>query len=33
MKNILIATDLTVNSDRALERAIRLAKSSGAKLG
>jgi nucleotide-binding universal stress UspA family protein len=32
MKNILIATDLTVNSDRALERAIRLAKGTGATL-
>jgi nucleotide-binding universal stress UspA family protein len=32
MKNILIATDLTINSDRALERAIRLAKCSGAAL-
>lgn len=32
MKNILVATDLTANCDRALERALRLAKSSGAKL-
>lgn len=32
MKNILMATDLTINSDRALERAVMLAKSSGAKL-
>ena len=32
MKNILMATDLTINSDRALERAIMLAKSTGAKL-
>lgn len=32
MKNILIATDLTVNCDRAMERAIKLAKASNAKL-
>ncbi len=32
MKNILIATDLTANCDRALERAIKLAKLTGGKL-
>lgn len=32
MKNILIATDLTLNCDRAMERAIKLAKSANAKL-
>ena len=32
MKNILLATDLAVNSDRAMERALKLAKEAGAKL-
>tara|TARA_R110002124_G_scaffold149220_1_gene315002 strand:+ start:141157 stop:142020 length:864 start_codon:yes stop_codon:yes gene_type:complete len=32
MKNIIVSTDLTINCDRALERAIKIAKSSGAKL-
>ncbi|HBR69701.1 MAG TPA: hypothetical protein DEA55_10040 [Rhodospirillaceae bacterium] len=32
MKNILLATDLTANSDRAMERALKIAKEAGAKL-